>query len=250
MLRQLALVYGLISYLIFLGSFVYAIGFVGNLIVPKSIDAPPVVASWARALVQDAALLLLFAVPHSIMARPSFKTWWARFIPSHLERSTYVLQSSVLLLLLFWLWIPMPAVIWELNVQAVRATVWAFYCFGWSLALVATFLINHFDLFGLRQVYLFWANRAYEPIDFRMPILYRWVRHPLVLGFLIAFWAAPTMTVGRLVFALATTVYCLIALRLEERDLLNFHGENYRNYQQKVGMLLPAPRNARKSPVP
>jgi protein-S-isoprenylcysteine O-methyltransferase Ste14 len=245
MFRQLALVYGLISYLMFLGSFLYAIGFVGNLVVPKTIDAPVVEASWFQSLALDAALLLLFAVPHSVMARQGFKAWWTKYVPPPLERSTYVLKSSLLLFLLYWLWIPIPAVIWEVSIPALRMVIWGLFWFGWLLALVSTFLINHFDLFGLRQVYLFWMNRPDEPISFRTPFLYRWVRHPLILGFLIAFWAAPTMTASRLLFAVATTAYCLIALQLEERDLLKFYGETYRAYQRQVRMLMPVPRGKR-----
>jgi protein-S-isoprenylcysteine O-methyltransferase Ste14 len=179
------------------------------------------------------------------MARPGFKAWWTRLVPPPVERSTYVLQSSVLLIVLYWLWIPMPTVIWEIPVPALRAVVWGLFWSGWLLALVSTLLIDHFDLFGLRQVYLFWTNRPYEPIPFRAPLLYRWVRHPLILGFLIAFWAAPTMTVGRLLFAVATTAYCLLALQLEERDLLTFHGEQYAAYQRQVRMLAPIPRRTR-----
>ncbi|MBX9791320.1 MAG: isoprenylcysteine carboxylmethyltransferase family protein [Pirellulales bacterium] len=242
MIRLLALVYGLVSYLIFLGSFLYAIGFVGGLLVPKSIDAPVVESSWPRAVVQDAVLLLLFAVPHSVMARPGFKAWWMRYVPRPIERSTYVLKSSLLLALLYWLWIPIPAVVWDVNISAIRTAVWGLFWFGWLLALVSTFLINHFDLFGLRQVYLFWTNRPDDPISFRTPFLYRWVRHPLVLGFLIAFWAAPTMTAGHLLFAFATTAYCLVALQLEERDLRRFFGDQYARYQKQVPMLVPVPQ--------
>jgi protein-S-isoprenylcysteine O-methyltransferase Ste14 len=223
----------------------YAIGFVGDVYVPKSINLPVIDAAWQRALIQDAVLLLLFAVPHSIMARPGFKTWWTRIVPPPVERSTYVLKSSLLLIVLYWLWIPIPAVIWEVSVPALRAAVWVLFWFGWLLALVSTFLIDHFDLFGLRQVYLFWTKRPYESISFRTPLLYRWVRHPLILGFLIAFWAAPTMTGGRLLFAVATTAYCLIATRLEERDLLLFYGEQYAGYQRQARMLVPIPRRTR-----
>jgi protein-S-isoprenylcysteine O-methyltransferase Ste14 len=244
-MRYLALAYGAASYVIFLGAFLYAIGFVGDLLVPKSINVPETEVAWPRALIQDAVLLLVFAVPHSIMARPGFKAWWTQFVPPQVERSTYVLKSSLLLIVLYWLWIPIPTVIWEVNIPALRSVVWALFWFGWLLALVSTFLINHFDLFGLRQVYLFWTNRPYEPTSFRTPLLYRWVRHPLILGFLIAFWTAPTMTAGRLLFAVATTAYCLIALRLEERDLLHFYGDQYAGYQRQVRMLVPIPRRTR-----
>jgi protein-S-isoprenylcysteine O-methyltransferase Ste14 len=245
-MRHLALAYGAASYLIFLGAFLYAIGFVGDLLVPKSINVPVGDAVWPRALIQDAALLLLFAVPHSVMARVGFKAWWTQFVPPPVERSTYVLKSSLLLIVLYWLWIPIPTVIWEVTIPALRSVIWALFWFGWLLALVSTFLIDHFDLFGLRQVWLFWTKRPDEPVSFRTPLVYRWVRHPLVLGFLIAFWAAPTMTAGRLLFAVATTVYCLIALRLEERDLLHFYGDQYAGYQRQVRMLVPIPRRTRK----
>jgi protein-S-isoprenylcysteine O-methyltransferase Ste14 len=247
-MRWVALAYGLASYVVFLGAFLYAIGFVGNQVVPKSIDEPVVDVAWPRALLQDTVLLLLFAVPHSVMARAGFKNWWTRFVPLPVERSTYVLKSSLLLFLLYWLWIPIPTVIWEVDTPAIRAAIWGLFWFGWLLALVSTFLIDHFDLFGLRQVYLYWTNRPYESISFRTPLLYRWVRHPLILGFLIAFWAAPTMTCGRLLFAVATTAYCLVALQLEERDMLHYYGEQYASYRRQVRMLTPIPRRTRGGP--
>ncbi len=245
-MRHLALVYGLVCYVLFLGAFLYAIGFVGDLVVPKSINAPATGADWQQALLVDALLLLMFAVPHSIMARPGFKAWWTTFVPPAVERSTYVLTSSVLLGVLYWLWIPIPAVIWQVSAGPLAAVIWGLFWTGWLLALVSTFLIDHFDLFGLRQVFLYWTNRPYEPNPFRTPLLYRWVRHPLILGFLIAFWAAPTMTGGRLLFAVATTVYCLIALHFEERDLLHYYGEEYASYQKQVRMLAPFPRRAQR----
>jgi len=245
-MRLAALAYGLVSYVLFLGAFLYAIGFVGDLLVPKSIDAPILQFAWPRAVIQNAVLLLLFAVPHSVMARPGFKVWWTKFVPAPVERSTYVLKSSVLLFVLYWLWIPIPTVVWDISIPAIRTVVWGLFWFGWLLALVSTFLINHFDLFGLRQVYLFWMNQPDEPIIFRTPFLYRWVRHPLILGFLIAFWAAPMMTVGRLLFAITTTVYCLVALQLEERDLRRYFGDQYARYQRQVPMLLPLPKLGEK----
>lgn len=245
-MRPLALAYGFVCYMIFLVSFLYAIGFVGDLLAPKSINRPVEDVSWQRALIQDAALLLLFAVPHSVMARRQFKTWWTQFIPSPIERSTYVLVSSLLLFALYVWWIPLPEVLWQVQVPAMEAAIWALFWAGWLLALVSTFFINHFDLFGLRQVYLFATGRPYEPLPFRTPFFYRWVRHPLILGFLIAFWAAPTMTAGRLLFAGATTAYCLVALQLEEHDLLYFHGEQYAAYRQQVRMLAPIPRRTRR----
>lgn len=244
-MRLVALAYGLLSYVVFLGAFLYAIGFVGDLLVPKSIDAPILDVAWPRAVIQNAALLLLFAVPHSVMARPGFKAWWTTFVPPPVERSTYVLKSSLLLSVLYWLWIPIPTVVWDVSIPVFRMLIWSLFSLGWLLALVSTFLIDHFDLFGLRQVYLFWMNRPAEPISFRTPFLYRWERHPLILGFLIAFWAAPTMTGGRLLFAVATTAYCLVALQFEERDLLRFFGDQYARYQRHVRMLVPIPRRTR-----
>lgn len=244
-MRYLTIAYGLVCYVMFLGSFLYAIGFVGDLVVPKTIDAPVVDVNWPLAGLLDAGLLLLFAIPHSVMARQGFKTWWTRLVPLSIERSTYVLVSSLLLALLYWLWIPLPTVVWEISTPVIRTGVWGAFWFGWLLALVSTFLINHFDLFGLRQVYLYWQGHDYSPLRFRTPTLYGWVRHPLILGFLIAFWAAPTMTAGRLLFAAATTAYCLIALQFEERDLLAYHGEEYALYRKRVRMLVPIPRTGR-----
>ncbi|MEX2111863.1 MAG: methanethiol S-methyltransferase [Pirellulales bacterium] len=246
-MRRLAVAYGLVSYVLFLVAFVYAIGFVGDLLVPKSVDAPATDAGWQRALLQDSVLLLLFAVPHSVMARPQFKSWWTTIVPASVERSTYVLTSSLLLGLLYWLWIPIPMVIWQVSAAPLVSLIWVLFWAGWLLALVSTFLIDHFDLFGLRQVYLYWSGRPYEPIPFQTPLLYRWVRHPLILGFLVAFWAAPTMTGGRLLFAVATTVYCLVALYFEERDLLHYYGDQYAAYRRQVPMLAPIPRRTRSS---
>jgi protein-S-isoprenylcysteine O-methyltransferase Ste14 len=225
------------------------VGFVGNLLVPKSIDS----AASARlpaALLVDTLLLLLFAVPHSVMARPAFKRWWTKFVPPPVERSTYVLVSSLLLGLLFSQWRPSPAIVWDVGHPVGRWLLHAIFWAGWALALVSTFLIDHFDLFGLRQVYLHASGREYTPPAFRTPGLYRYVRHPLMTGFLLAFWATPTMTVGHLLFAAATTGYILIALQLEERDLVGYHGDQYRAYRKQAGMLLPLPRFPRSSPRP
>jgi protein-S-isoprenylcysteine O-methyltransferase Ste14 len=236
------------SYLAFLASFLYAVGFVGNLLVPKSIDSGAT-ARLPAALLVDTVLVLLFAVPHSVMARPAFKRWWTKVVPPPVERSTYVLVSSLLLGLLFWQWRPIPAVVWDVGHPAGRWLLYAVFWAGWALALVSTFLIDHFDLFGLRQVYLYASGREYTPPAFRTPGLYRYVRHPLMTGFLLAFWATPTMTVGHLLFAVATTGYIVIALQLEERDLVRFHGEPYRAYRKRVGMLFPLPRGSKSSPV-
>jgi protein-S-isoprenylcysteine O-methyltransferase Ste14 len=241
MSRTLALAYGVASYLAFLAAFLYAVGFVANLLVPKSIDSGP--GGWLPASVLvDTLLLLLFAVPHSVMARPAFKRWWTQFVPPPVERSTYVLISSLTLGLLFWQWRPIPAVVWQVTNRGGRLLVLAVFWAGWAAALTSTFLIDHFDLFGLRQVYRYAFGRPHTPVGFKVPGLYRYVRHPIMLGFLLAFWAAPTMTAGHLLFAGATTAYILIALRLEERDLVAFHGEQYRAYRRQAGLLLPRPR--------
>jgi len=234
----LAVAYGLVCYLAFLVTILYAIGFIGNVLVPKSIDLGATTRI-PTAILVDSLLLLGFAVPHSVMARPAFKRWWTRLVPPVVERSTYVLQSSLFLGLLFWQWQPIPAVVWHVELPAVRWLIHTVFWTGWALVFLSTFLIDHFDLFGLRQVVLYAAGREYTPHTFRISGFYRYVRHPLMSGFLLAFWATPTMTVGHLLFALATTCYILIALRFEERDLVGFHGKRYRTYQEQVGMLIP-----------
>ena len=239
--KTLTLVYGAISYLAFLFTTLYAIGFFGNLIVPKTLDSGPIV-SFPHALLLDLVLLGLFAVQHSVMARPAFKRWWTRYIPPSVERSTYVLFTSMLLLLLYWQWLPIPGTIWNGEHTAGGVFLQGLYWVGWVLVLLSTFLINHFDLFGLRQVYLHWRGVEYTHMGMKEPTLYQLVRHPLMLGFLIAFWATPHMTVGHLLFSLATTGYILVGIHLEERDLLAAHGEAYRRYQQRVSMLLPVPK--------
>jgi len=246
MSRWFVLVYGTVAYLLFLAAFLYAMGFVGGLLVPKTIDSGPVGASGVSILV-NLALLGLFGVQHSVMARPAFKRWWTRWVPPPIERSTFVLASSLALILLYWLWRALPAVVWQIAQPWAAAIVWALFAAGWGIVLLSTFLINHFDLFGLRQVFLHFAGRPYEPLPFRTPWLYRVVRHPIMLGFLIAFWAAPTMTVGRLLFAGVVTVYVLVAIQLEERDLVEYYGEHYSAYRQQVRMLLPLPQKGRRN---
>lgn len=236
--RLAVLSYGIASYGIFFGTFCYAIGFVGNLVVPKTIDGPPT-QPLGLALLADLGLLGLFALQHSVMARPAFKRWLTRWIPAAAERSTYVLLSSLALLLLFWHWQPLGGVVWDVHDAMGVALLYSGFAAGWLLVLVTTFLIHHFDLFGLRQVWLHFRGRRYEPLRFVTPGPYRWVRHPLYVGWLLAFWLTPTMTVTHLVFALATTAYILVAIRLEERDLVVAHGEQYRNYQQQTPMLIP-----------
>ena len=236
--RIATFIYGVISYLIFFGTFLYAAGFVGNFLVPKSIDSGRS-GPLGEALLIDFGLLLLFAAQHSVMARPTFKQAWTQLVPKAAERSTYVLLSSLALMFLFWQWRPIGGVVWNIENQALRFVLYGVCAKGWLLVLSSTFLLNHFDLFGLRQVYLFLRGKEHTPLVFRTPIFYRHVRHPLYLGWLTAFWATPTMTVAHLFFAMATTVYILIAIQLEERNLADAHGESYQRYRKQVPMLLP-----------
>src|SRR5262245_33006567 len=234
MSRILTLAYGAASYALFFLTFLYAIGFLGNVIVPKSLDSE-VTDPWATALAIDLGLLALFAVQHSVMARQGFKRVLTRIIPSPVERSTYVLASSLLLLLLFWQWRPLGGGVWEVQNEVGRAVLYGGFAFGWALVLVSTFVINHFDLFGLRQTWRAFRGRPQAELRFVTPVLYRIVRHPLYVGWLFAFWSTPTMTVSHLFFAMVTTAYILVAIRLEERDLMRMHPE-YAEYRKQVPM--------------
>jgi methanethiol S-methyltransferase len=239
MKRMLAFVYGVACYGVFVVSLLYAIGFLGNFGVPKSIDSGPD-GPIGIALGIDGALLALFALQHSVMARPWFKRAWTRFVPEPVERSTYVLFSSVALLLLFWQWRPIGGTIWQVDSEIAFAAIAALYAAGLVIVLVSTFLINHFDLFGLRQVSLYLVGRPYTHLEFRTPFFYRYVRHPLYVGWLLTFWSAPVMTVAHLFFAVMTTAYILVAIRFEEADLVAAHGEKYSRYRRQVPMIVPA----------
>src|SRR2546426_8720848 len=236
--------YGSLSYLIFFGTFLYAIGFIGNFWVPSGLDGVPQ-GPIATAFAIDAALLTLFATQHSIMARKWFTDRWTRLVPKPIERSTDVLFSSLALILLFWQWRPMGGVVWSVEDPAARIVLRALFGFGWALVLVSTFLINHFDLFGLRQVWLYLRARPYSTLKFATPGPYRIVRHPLYVGWLFAFWMTPTMTLAHMLFAVATTGYILLAIQWEERDLAREHSKDYEEYRRSVPMIVPFIRRAR-----
>jgi protein-S-isoprenylcysteine O-methyltransferase Ste14 len=236
--RVLYFVYGCLAYLLFLATFLYAVAFVGGFAVPTRLDGTAT-ARFPTALGVDAAMLGLFTVQHSVMARRWFKRWWTQVVPWAIERSTYVLFASLALDLLFWQWRALGGTVWTVDHPVARALVWAIFAYGWLQVLVMTFYINHFDLFGLRQVWLHLIGRQYTRVGFATPAPYRFVRHPLYLGFLFAFWAAPTMTVAHLVFAAATTAYIVLAIQFEERDLAREHGAPYQEYRRRVPMLLP-----------
>ncbi len=238
MKRTLFFLYGTICYLVFFGTFLYAMGFLGNFLVPKTIDSA-VTVPLGEALLINLSLLGVFALQHSIMARKGFKKWLTKFIAEPLERSTYVLFSSLALVLLFWQWQPMGGEIWNFTGSALGYFMYGMYAFGWLLVLVTTFLINHFDLFGLRQVWLYLIGKKYTNLGFVTPGPYKMIRHPLYLGWLCVFWSTPVMSVAHLVFAVMTTAYIFVAIRFEEKDLVTIHGRDYAEYRKKVPMMLP-----------
>lgn len=246
--RLAVLMFSVVTYGMFLAVFLYAVGFIGNFAVPRSLDSP-VRVDVPTAIAIDTLLLALFALQHSVMARGWFKRLVHRIMPAAAERSLYVLASNLALIALFIFWQPIGITIWHVTNPVGQAILYALFAAGWLTVLVTTFLINHFDLFGLRQGWLYFRGEPYRQLHFTMPGPYRWVRHPLYVGWLLAFWGAPLMTLGHLVFALGTTAYILIAIQLEERDLLAAHGESYARYRQQVPMLIPVPKNRRVAPA-
>jgi len=237
--RGLTLIYGVATYFFFLGVFLYLIGWVGNWVVPKAIDSGTAAASTAGAITINVLLMGLFAVQHTIMARPTFKKAWTKIVPVAVERSTFVLVSSAILALLAWQWRPLPTAVWQVDNPLWAGVLIAASLAGWAVVLISTFLIDHLELFGFRQVVLYALDREAEAPEFKERLFYHWVRHPLMLGFLIAFWATPLMSQGHLLFAVVVTIYILIALQIEERTLVYLHGESYEDYKRRVPMLVP-----------
>jgi protein-S-isoprenylcysteine O-methyltransferase Ste14 len=238
MKRSIILAYGTVCYVMFLATFLYAIGFIGNFATPTTLDGEAT-GALVPSLVINLAVLVVFAVQHSVMARPAFKTWWTRIVPQAAERSTYVLFSSLAMIIMFAYWQPLGGAIWTVTDPLLTTALYGVFAMGWAVVLAATFLINHFDLFGLRQVWLEFTGKPYTPLKFGTPWLYKYVRHPLYVGWLMVFWATPTMTAAHLLFAIVTTLYILVAIQLEERDLVAEHGKHYAEYRQRVPMLIP-----------
>src|SRR5262245_9433990 len=251
MARILAFLYGAVSYILFLGTLVYAIGFVTGLPVPRTIDSGPV-GPVSEALIVNMLLMGLFAVQHSVMARKGFKRWWTQLVSPAVERSTFVLFATLALMLLLWQWRPIPTIVWQVSDSTVAMALTGLSLFGWLIVLASTFMINHFELFGLHQVANHLVGRRMSEVRFKTPMLYKLVRHPIYLGFIIAFWAAPVMTVGHLLFAAVTTAYIIVGIMLEERDLVDQFGDEYRHYRERVGMLTPkiGRRSARQAQEP
>lgn len=247
-MRMLFFLYGVVAYLLFFAAILYGIGFVGNFGVPKGIDGGHV-GPWPRAVAVNTALLVLFAVQHNVMARRWFKQWWTRIIPAVIERSTFVALASAILLLLYWQWQPMPGVIWHVDSRVGRGLLWGGYFLGWGIVFFSSFVIDHFELFGLKQVWLNLIGREWITAPFSERSIYRWVRHPLMLGFILAFWSAPTMTQGRLLFAIVTTAWILFAIQIEERDLEAYLGEPYRDYRRRTPMVVPLVGAIRGAPI-
>ena len=237
-MRVIFFLYGLFCYFMFLAVFLYIIGFVGNFLVPKTMDSGSEI-HWLTASATNLALLGLFALQHSVMARPSFKKWWTAIIPEVIERSTYVMATNVVLVALIYFWQPVNIVIWNLSGESYVPFIWAICAIGWMIVLISTFLLDHFELFGLKQVYCNLRGQKMENVPFRTPLFYKHVRHPIYFGFAVAFWATPTMTAAHLLFAVGATGYSLFGAVLEERDLVTKFKSEYQEYQKKVPMLFP-----------
>ena len=243
--KILSFLYGVIAHVGFLAVFMYLVGFLANFAVPKTVDSGDP-GPFGIALAVNVLLLAIFGIQHSVMARQGFKRWWTRVVPQHLERSTYVLISDLLFVLLIWQWQPMVGVVWQVDQPVATMILWGLFGIGWLTVVLSSFMINHFDLLGTRQVYLHLIGKEYSSLDFKTKGFYNVVRHPIMVGWIIAFWATPQMSMGHLVFAIGTTVYILIAIQIEERDLISFHGESYKKYIHKVAMILPFMKRGKK----